>query len=120
MAQSYPAQKLMTTDSYFIIPVDTKCVMQNSSLQLDVINASGALQYKVEYTLWPVQKCVYPTYNTPEDILNSQATWVTWINPTANPQLVNIQIVIKGIKVTLISAGTGDSLTVTFVQQGVL
>lgn len=119
--QSYPLQNTLTTsDSYFIIPVDTKCAVQNTSIQIDVTNTSGTLQYKIERTLWPVQKCTYPTFNTPEATLNSQATWVAWIDPTNNSILANNNIVVKGIKVTLITADVDDKITITLVQQGVI
>lgn len=121
MSASYPLQKqLSVTGSYFIMPVDNKCAVQNTTLQITVTNTSGTLQYMVERTVYPVQQCIYPTNNTPESVLNAQASWISWVAPTGADVLVNNSWAIKGIRITLINAGSGDSIEIVSIQQGVL
>lgn len=124
MSQSYPLvnDSLTTTNQYAIIPLDTKCAVHNASIQITPTNTSGSLSYKIERTVYPVQKCVYPTFNTSESVLNSQASWDLWVGPTGGNAsvLYNNTVAAKGIKITLLAAGAGDSLKFAFIQQGVL
>lgn len=119
--QSYPLTKILNTSGqYFIIPLDTKCIVHNTVLQIDTINNSGTLQYKVDRTVWPVNQAIYPTFNTSEDVLNAQAKWIGWVDPGSDSQLLQNTIPVKALRVTLITAGDEDSIIIHLVQQGVI
>ena len=118
--QSFPGLKTLSATGIFIIVPDVKCAVFNLSLQLTATNTSGTLSYSVDKTCYPLERASFPDYNASESLLNSQAQWVSVESDIATSEFLNFAAPLKGIRITMNTVGTGDSVAVAWIQQGII